>query len=129
MQNEIQVTAIPSQYAFNILRCTVQSSHVAPAFTPASISNLAAKLSIQIVTNKEQTIERVNLQYFIFNHILKIIIVWQKLTPLISLATDFGILGQTFKVTEEPFTQMLKKRLAGIDIDKEQSKIQTQVKE
>lgn len=45
-----------------------------------------------------------------------------------AFSKDFGVVGQTFKIVEEPFIQMLKQRLAGIDIDKEQQKIQAQVR-
>ena len=45
-----------------------------------------------------------------------------------SYATDFGNLGQTFKVTEESFIAMLKKRLDTVDIRAEQQKMQEQAK-
>jgi conjugal transfer pilus assembly protein TraW len=53
----------------------------------------------------------------------------QLLLPFIATATDFGVAGQTFKVVEEPFLQMLKKRLDNIDIEKQQEKIQARVKD
>lgn len=46
-----------------------------------------------------------------------------------SYATDFGIVGQTFKVEEEPFIAMLKKRLDKIDIEQEKQKIQARAKD
>ena len=51
----------------------------------------------------------------------------QLLFPVIAVAKDFGVAGQTFKVVEEPFIEMLKKRLDNIDIEKEQEKIQARV--
>ena len=44
-------------------------------------------------------------------------------------ATDFGRVGQTFKVVEESFIVMLKKRLGSVDIEKENEKIQARAKE
>jgi conjugal transfer pilus assembly protein TraW len=46
-----------------------------------------------------------------------------------SYATDFGVQGQTFKVVEESFIAMLKKRLGSVDIEKEQQKIEARAKE
>lgn len=46
-----------------------------------------------------------------------------------SYATDFGVVGQTFSVAEEPFIEMLKKRLDKVDIEKEKQKIQARAKE
>ena len=51
------------------------------------------------------------------------------LTPVIAAATDFGIVGQTFKIVEEPFIQMLKKRLDKVGITKEQEKMQARAQE
>lgn len=47
----------------------------------------------------------------------------------IAFATDFGVVGQTFKVSEEPFIAMLKKRLDKIDIEKEQEKMLANAKD
>jgi conjugal transfer pilus assembly protein TraW len=46
-----------------------------------------------------------------------------------SYATDFGNFGQTFKVAEESFVAMLKKRLESVDIEKEKGKMQAKAKE
>ena len=46
-----------------------------------------------------------------------------------SYATDFGTAGQTFKVEEEPFIEMLKKRLDKLDLEKEKQKIQARAKD
>ena len=61
--------------------------------------------------------------------LVKALLALQLLFPVIAVAKDFGISGQTFKVVEEPFIQMLKKRLDEIDIEKEQAKIQARVKD
>lgn len=45
------------------------------------------------------------------------------------LGKDFGIIGQTFRVVEESFIAMLKKRLEKIDIAKVQEQIQIRAKE
>ena len=47
----------------------------------------------------------------------------------ISYAADFGVIGQTFPITEESFIAMLKKRLDSVDIEKEQEKVQARAKE
>ena len=44
-------------------------------------------------------------------------------------ATDFGTVGQTFKLVEESFIAMLKKRMESVDIEKEQKKIEAKAKE
>ena len=61
--------------------------------------------------------------------LVKALLTLQLLVPIAVFAKDFGITGQTFKVVEEPFIQMLKKRLDEIDIEKEQTKIQARVKD
>lgn len=45
-----------------------------------------------------------------------------------SYATDFGIAGQVFQIEEEPFIEMLKKRLDKIDLEQEKQKIQAAAK-
>ena len=50
--------------------------------------------------------------------LVKALLTLQLLVPIAVFAKDFGITGQTFKVVEEPFIQMLKKRLDEIDIER-----------
>jgi conjugal transfer pilus assembly protein TraW len=68
-------------------------------------------------------------KYLISTMIIKILIVIDTLTPMVLYAKDFGIIGQTFSITEEPFIEMLKKRLDKIDLEQEKQKIQKAVKE
>lgn len=51
------------------------------------------------------------------------------ISPTIAFAIDFGKQGQTFKVLEEPFIEMLKKRLDKLDLEKEKQKIEDRAKE
>lgn len=44
-------------------------------------------------------------------------------------ATDFGVIGQTFKIEEESFIMMLKKRLDNIDYEQEKQKIRLKAKD
>ena len=60
---------------------------------------------------------------------LQILMVFVLFQGIDSYATDFGVIGQTFSVTEEPFIEMLKKRLDKIDLEKEKQKIQAAAKE
>ncbi len=53
-----------------------------------------------------------------------IILVLPIFLPLMTTAIDFGVAGQTFNIVEEPFIEMLKKRLDKVDIEAEQKKIQ-----
>ena len=99
-------------------------------FTPASISNLdLAKASKEMPTNRAKAKDMVNLKYFMLGAIIKVVILTNILTPIIAGAIDFGKQGQTFKVEEEPFIEMLKKRLDKVDIEEEQRKIQERAKD
>lgn len=46
----------------------------------------------------------------------------------VAFATDFGTHGTSFKITEEPFIQMMKNRMEKIDIESEKDKIQKRAK-
>lgn len=99
------------------------------ALIPASISNLDLAKALRLVKiSRVKIIDKVNLRYFIFKRLLKGVIMIHILAPILAFAIDFGIVGQTFKVTEESFVAMLKKRLDTVDIEKEQQKIQAQAK-
>ena len=50
------------------------------------------------------------------------------LLPITASATDFGTHGASFKITEEPFIQMMKNRMEKIDIESEKDKIQKRAK-
>lgn len=56
----------------------------------------------------------------------KVIIFILMLFSLITnvVAKDLGKIGQTFKIKEEPFIEMMKRKLEGIDMEKEQEKMQ-----
>lgn len=53
----------------------------------------------------------------------------QTLISVIASAHDFGIIGQTFEIAEEPFIEMLKKRLEKVDIEQEKQKIQKRARD
>jgi conjugal transfer pilus assembly protein TraW len=59
----------------------------------------------------------------------RLIILLLIISQTYAFASDLGIVGQTFKVVEEPFIQMLKKRLDKIDIEQEKQKIQAVAKD
>jgi conjugal transfer pilus assembly protein TraW len=59
----------------------------------------------------------------------RMIILLLIISPTIAFAIDFGKQGQTFKVLEEPFIEMLKKRLDKLDLEKEKQKIEDRAKE
>lgn len=48
--------------------------------------------------------------------------------PTVAFATDFGTHGASFKITEEPFIQMMKNRMEKVDIEAEKEKIQKRAK-
>lgn len=58
-----------------------------------------------------------------------LIILLLTIYPAMAFATDFGKQGQTFRIEEEPFVEMLRERLNGIDLEKEQQKIKKRVRE
>lgn len=98
-------------------------------FTPVSISNLdLAKLS-RLVNKVVKIIGKINLKYLMSTMLIKILIIINILTPIAVSAKDLGVVGQTFNVVEEPFIEMLKKRLDKLDLEKEKQKIQAAAKE
>ena len=98
-------------------------------FTPVSISNLdLAKLS-RLVNKVVKIIGKINLKYLMSTMLIKILIIINILTPIAVSAKDLGVVGQTFNVVEEPFIEMLKKRLDKLDLEKEKQKIQARAKE
>ena len=98
-------------------------------FTPVSISNLdLAKLS-RLVNKVVKIIGKINLKYLISTMLIKILIIINILTPIAVSAKDLGVVGQTFNVVEEPFIEMLKKRLDKLDLEKEKQNIQARAKE
>lgn len=50
------------------------------------------------------------------------------LTPTISIGVDLGVKAKTFPVTEEAFTEMIKRKLGGIDLDAHQKGMQEKAK-
>jgi conjugal transfer pilus assembly protein TraW len=128
MQNKIQAIVKLNQYTFSILRGAAQNTQSVPALTPASISNLdAAIASSDIASDAIIRKARTGLRYLI------ILMVWiilslQIILPTNASATDFGTGGQTFKVIEEPFIQMMKNRMEQVDMEAEKEKIQTRAK-
>jgi conjugal transfer pilus assembly protein TraW len=65
----------------------------------------------------------IHLSYF-----LKILLLVIALLPIKASATDFGTHGASFKITEEPFIQMMKNRMEKVDIESEKDKIQKRAK-
>jgi conjugal transfer pilus assembly protein TraW len=57
-----------------------------------------------------------------------IILSLQILLPTNASATDLGTHGASFKITEEPFIQMMKNRMEKVDIESEKDKIQKRAK-
>jgi conjugal transfer pilus assembly protein TraW len=124
MQNTIQAIVALNQFAFSILSGAVQNTYSVPALTPASISNLdAAIASNDVIIRKVKT----GLRYFIV-FAFWIILSLQILLPTNASATDLGTHGASFKITEEPFIQMMKNRMEKIDIESEKDKIQKRAK-
>ena len=95
---------------------------------PESISNLdAAIASNDIESNATTKITMTGLRFFI------IFAGWitfslQIILPTNASATDLGTHGASFKITEEPFIQMMKNRMEKIDIESEKDKIQKRAK-
>ena len=58
----------------------------------------------------------------------RLIILILIISPTVAFATDFGKQGQTFKILEEPFIQMMKNRMEKVDMEAEKEKIQTRAK-
>ena len=59
------------------------------------------------------------------SYAMKVLLCSIVLLPISASATDFGTQGASFKVIEEPFIQMMKKRMEKVDIEAEKEKIQT----
>lgn len=62
------------------------------------------------------------------SYFFKILLLTIALLPIKANATDFGTHGASFKITEEPFIQMMKNRMEKIDIESEKDKIQKRAK-
>jgi conjugal transfer pilus assembly protein TraW len=62
------------------------------------------------------------------SYAMKVLLCSIVLLPISARATDFGTQGASFKVIEEPFIQMMKKRMEKVDIEAEKEKIQTRAK-
>ena len=62
------------------------------------------------------------------SYFFKILLLAIALLPITASATDFGTHGASFKITEEPFIQMMKNRMEKIDIESEKDKIQKRAK-
>ena len=62
------------------------------------------------------------------SYFFKILLLAIALLPIKASATDFGTHGASFKITEEPFIQMIKNRMEKIDIESEKDKIQKRAK-
>lgn len=99
------------------------------ASTPALMSNLdAASISMEQdnrIINKVSGIKNCLMSSIIERMIILLLIIF----PTMAFATDFGIAGQTFKIVEEPFIEMLKKRLDKVDMEKEKEKIQRRARD
>jgi conjugal transfer pilus assembly protein TraW len=59
------------------------------------------------------------------SYAMKVLLCSIVLLPISARATDFGTQGASFKVIEEPFIQMMKRRMEQVDIEAEKEKIQT----
>lgn len=62
------------------------------------------------------------------SYFFKILLLAIALLPIKASAIDLGIHGASFKITEEPFIQMMKNRMEKIDIESEKDKIQKRAK-
>lgn len=62
------------------------------------------------------------------SYFFKILLLAIALLPITASAKDFGTHGASFKITEEPFIQMMKNRMEKIDIESEKDKIQKRAK-
>ena len=62
------------------------------------------------------------------SYFFKILLLAIALLPITASATDFGTHGASFKITEEPFIQMMKNRMEKVDIESEKDKIQKRAK-
>jgi conjugal transfer pilus assembly protein TraW len=58
----------------------------------------------------------------------RLIILILIISPTVAFATDFGTGGQTFKVIEEPFIQMMKNRMEKVDMEAKKEEIQKRAK-
>jgi len=96
--------------------------------TPASISNLdAAIASHDIESNATTRTTMTDSRSFII-FAGWIILSLQILLSTNASATDLGTHGASFKITEEPFIQMMKNRMEKVDIESEKDKIQKRAK-
>ena len=62
------------------------------------------------------------------SYFFKILLLAIALLPIKASAIDLGTHGASFKITEEPFIQMMKNRMEKIDIESEKDKIQKRAK-
>jgi conjugal transfer pilus assembly protein TraW len=96
--------------------------------TPASMLNLdAAIASNDIESNATTKTTMTDSRSFVI-FAGWIILSLQILLSTNASATDLGTHGASFKITEEPFIQMMKNRMEKVDIESEKDKIQKRAK-